>query len=203
MKKIVALTLVLLMLIGLTGCSNKTKYIDAQDVTESMMLARADGSLQVATVEKFDKEYYNLTELNDFIGKEIVAYNDTVKAENIKLDKVDVRDIGGSKAAVMVLSYAGMKDYADFNQALAAYFHAGVKDVTLDLPKELLSYKKQDKVNTEDVIKHSDYRVLVVTEQFHIIVGGKIKYYSENAKKIDNNEVRSAAEGKTVIVYKP
>ena len=41
-----------------------------------------------------------------------------------------------------------------------------------------------------------------MNEPYHIIVGGKVKYYSENAKPIDNNEVQGSAEGMTIVVFK-
>lgn len=203
MKRLVSFSLVLLLIIGLTGCANKTKYINSDDVKESTMLARSNGSLQVATVEKFDKKYYNLTELNDFIGKEVVAYNDTIKAENIKINKIDVREVEGVKCAVMLLSYASMKDYSEFNSVMAAYFHGGVKNVTFELPEKLVNAKHEVLTNTSDVIENTGFRVLVVTEPLHIVVDGKVQFYSENVKKIDGNEVRSSAEGMSVIVYKP
>ncbi len=203
MKRITYIVIIFLLILGATGCAKKTKYINANDVTESTLLARANGSLQVASVENFDKQYYDLNELNDFIGKEVDAYNDKAKAENIKVDKIDEKEIDGKKCVVMLLSYAGMKDYSNFNSVLAAYFHGGTKDVSFELPDKLVSAGKGESKPTADIINNSDYRVLVVNEPIHIVVSGKVKFYSENAKKIDGNEVKSAAEGMTVVVFKP
>ncbi len=203
MKRLISFTLVFVMLLGLTGCSNKIKYIDAGDVTKSTMLARADGSLQVATVEKFDKNYYNLSELNDFIGKQVVQYNDQVKTENIKVDKIDVRDIDGSKCAVVLLSYTSMKDYADFNKVMAAFFHGGVKEVTFEIPDQLINAKGGVLIDSDDIVKDKGFRILAVSEPLHVVVDGKVKFYSQNAKKIDSNEIEASGEGTTIIVYKP
>jgi hypothetical protein len=202
MKRFTSIVIILLLILSMTGCINRTKYIKADDVTESTMLARANGELQVASIEKFDKNYYSLSELNDFIGKEVAAYNDKVGAENVKIDKIDERDINGSKNAVMLLTYASMKDYAEFNKVVAAYFHGGAADVTIELPSKLISAKNGESAKTNDVIKNADYKVLVVTEPLHIVVDGKVKFYSDKAKKIDKNEVKASAEGTTVVVFK-
>jgi len=203
MKRFACVAIILLLILGTIGCAKKTKYINANDVTESTLLARANGSLQVASVEQFDKNYYNLNELNEFIGKAVDAYNDKAKAKNIKVDKINEKTIQNKKSVVMLLSYAGMKDYSTFNGVLAAYFHGGTKDVTFELPDKLVNASDKSLTSTADVIKNSDYRVLVVKEPLHIVVDGKIKFYSDNAKAIDSNEIGSAADALTVVVYKP
>ncbi|MBP1754394.1 MAG: hypothetical protein H6Q59_792 [Firmicutes bacterium] len=45
--------------------------------------------------------------------------------------------------------------------------------------------------------------MLVINEPYDIIVDGTIKYYSENATYVDDNKLQGAAEGMTIVVFKP
>lgn len=199
MKKLAICTIVVLLILGTAGCSGKVKHINVKDVTVSTMLARANGELQVATIEDFEKSYYKLSELQEYIGKEVASYNKSAGAESITVDSIEKLD----NKAVMLLTYKGMKDYATFNKVTAAYFNGGVKDRTLNLPTTLINSKNKSLASTEEVLQNEKYKILVLTEPYNIIVNGSIKFYSENVTPIDDNEVQGAAEGMTVIVYKP
>jgi uncharacterized protein (DUF2344 family) len=184
---------------GTAGCSREELFISADDISADTLLAKANGQLQVATVEEFDKTYYNLNELEDFVAKEIEVYNQTAGEEKITFEDVQLRN----GKAVMLLSYTGMDQYSAFNEVMAAYFNGGVKDNPLDMPATLINTKNESLVSTEEVLQNAKYKVLVMNEPYDIIVDGKVKYYSENSKLVDDNKVQGAAEGMTVIVFKP
>ncbi len=199
MKKSAFCAMILLLFLGLTACSGKEKSIDIKDITESTFLARVNGELQVATMEEFDKSYYNLDELRDYIDKEVTSYNKEIGVDKITLDNVDV--INGK--AIMLLTYAGMEQYAGFNEVTAAYFTGGVKDIPIKLPTTLVNAENEALASTEEIIQDSKYKILILTEPYHIVVEGNVKYYSENATYLDENEVQSASDGMTIVVYKP
>jgi hypothetical protein len=199
MKKLALFAMVLLLLPVLMGCSGKEKSIKVEDVTGSTMLARTDGRIQVATVEDFDKSYYDLKELQSFIDEQITSYNKTAGGDKITIDKVDVLN----NKAVMLLTYSGMDQYSTFNKVTAAYFNGGVKNIALTLPATLVNVKNEALASTEEVIANDKYKILVLTEPYHIVLDGKVKFYSENAKLVDSNEVEGASEGMTVVAYKP
>ncbi|MDF2943445.1 MAG: hypothetical protein K0S01_2303 [Herbinix sp.] len=199
MKKLVLCTIMLLLVLGTAGCSKKELFITADDITADTLLAKANGQLQVATIEDFDKSYYNLTELKDFVTNEIKSYNKTTGEEKITFEDVQLR----SGKAIMLLSYSGMDQYSAFNEVSAAYFNGGIKDNPLELPATLINTKNESLASTEEVIQNEKYKVLVMNEPYDIIVDGKVKYFSENAKLIDDNKVTCAEEGMTVIVFKP
>ncbi len=199
MKKLALCMTMLLLLFSMAGCKKEAKVLTAENVTTNTILAKADGVLQVATVEDFDKTYYNLEELKSYITKEISNYN--TKAGDNKVVMDDIRLKGGK--AIMILTYTGMDQYCAFNQVTAAYFNGGVGEISLDLPSTLVTEKDGSLASTREVIQNNKYKVLIMYEPYHIQVDGKIVYYSENAKLVDKNELQGADEGMTIVVFKP
>lgn len=199
MKRLVYYTIALLLILGVAGCSKGNKKIDVNEVTESTLLAKTNGEIQVATVEDFDKEYYSLSELQDYVDDQIAAYNDKTGDKKIKVDSVQLVN----NKAVMLLNYSGMDQYTAFNEVTAAYFNGGVKDLSLTLPATLVNSKNEALASTKEIIQNNKYKVLILNEPYHIVVDGKVKFYSDNAKLIDENEVQGSKEGMTVVVFKP
>ncbi len=199
MKKLVLGTIILLCILGVAGCSGKTKSINIKDVTTNTMLAKSNGEIQVASIENFDKTYYNLNELQDFVNQQISDYNKKAGADKIKVKNMKIID----KKAVLLLTYSGMDQYVAFNKVTASYFNGGIKDNPLKLPTTLVNAKDESLASTQEVIQDETLKVIVLNEPYHIIVDGKVKFYSENASLIDSNEVQGAAEGMTIVVFKP
>ncbi|HCA70031.1 MAG TPA: hypothetical protein DEP17_06440, partial [Lachnospiraceae bacterium] len=69
--------------------------------------------------------------------EEINSYNQVSGGENVVMDELELKD--GN--AVMILSYTGMKHYAEFNKVMAAYFNGGNKEIPLELPGSLVDVK--------------------------------------------------------------
>lgn len=201
MRKLVLSFLLLLCITGIAGCSKKDLIIDSDKVSVNTFIAKADGKLQVATVEKFDQSYYKLEEAEDFAKKEIDTYNKEAGGEKVKYD--DIHLLENDTEAVMVLSYTGMDQYSTFNRVPAAYFTGGIKEYPLEIPESLINVKNTKSVNTNEVIQNSKYKVLVMYEPYQIVVDGKIMYYSEGAKLISSNKIQSVKDGATVVVFKP
>lgn len=199
MKKSVLCAMLLLIVIGIAGCSNKNKSIDIDDVTTNTILAKANGKLQVATVETWDKSYYNFDEMKAFVTKEINSYNKKVGEEKIKID--DIQNRGNS--AILLLTFSGMDQYSTFYEEKAAYFNGGIKDNPLSLPETLISTNNKASASTEEVLQNEKLKILVMNEPYEIRVEGKVKYYSDNAKLLDDNKVQGAQEGMTIVVFKP
>lgn len=198
MKKHIFFITILLLLLGLAGCSEKEKALNAEELTASTLLAKSNGVIQVGTLETFDEPYYDLTELKNFITKEIAAHNQRAGKDKITFDNI----IKQGNNAIMVLTYAGMDQYTTFNKVKAAYFSGGVSEVLLELPATLVNAKNEALASTQEILQNKDYKILVLYEPYNIIVDGKVKFYSENVKPISSNEVSGASEGMTVVVFK-
>ena len=90
MKKALLSTIILLSFIVLVGCKKKEFLLTSDDVSANTLLMKRDGSLLVATIEDFSKEYYNLSELNDFVTGEINAYNKKVGSDEISIEELEI-----------------------------------------------------------------------------------------------------------------
>lgn len=199
MKKALLYTMAFFSLLILAGCSKKEIIINTDDVTANTMLVKRNGSLYVAIVEDFDKSYYNLTELNEFVSKEVNAYNQKVGSDEVTIEKLELKN----GKAVMILKYSKMAHYSAFNNIPAAFYSADTKNVALELPEQYVDARKNKEVSKEEAMKNGKNRVLVLYEPYEIIVEGDIKFYSNNARLTENNKVQSLNEDITVVVYRP
>lgn len=198
MKKAL-LCITLLSVLILTGCSKKEIFIITDDVTANTMLVKRNGSLYVAIVEDFDKSYYNLSELNEFVSKEVNAYNDQVGSEEITIEGLELKD----GKAVMILAYSKMAHYSAFNNMPAAYFSAATENVALELPAQYVDLRKDALVDKDVAMKNGKNQVLVLYEPYDIIVEGDIRFYSDNATYDEEGKVSSNSEDMTVVIYRP
>ncbi len=196
MKKIVLCTIALLVMLGAVGCTNEELRVD--NVKVNTIAAKSNGKLQVATIEDFDKNYYDLQELKEYITEQVDAYNKKAGEDKIKIDDVEKKD----EKAVMILSYSGMDHYATFNEVSAAYFTGGVGDISLKLPSTLIDAKNGSLASTDEILKNEKFKILVLNEPYRIVTDGKVKYYSEKATLVDDNKVDGASEGMTIVVFK-
>ncbi|HKL99669.1 MAG TPA: hypothetical protein VJZ06_07165 [Mobilitalea sp.] len=199
MKKYIFSTILLLLVLGTAGCTKKEIFLTAEEISTNTMLIKRNGELQVAIVEDFDKTYYNLNELEEFVSAEINVYNQKVGSDEVTLEDLK---LNGNKA-VMLLHYSGMAHYSAFNNVTAAYFGTGTKDITLELPAQFVNDKNGDIVKSETAMGNEKYKVLVVYEPYNIIIDGSIKYYSQNATKDEDKNLRSSDDGATVVIYRP
>ncbi|MFT4146948.1 MAG: hypothetical protein QM644_21115 [Mobilitalea sp.] len=198
MKKISLVALVLLLIFGMVGCTKDDLNIDVNEISQNTFLAMKSGELKVATVEIFDKDYYQKDELEAFVKTETEEYNKKNENDKITIDQIEV----SQSKAVMLLTYNGMRAYSTFNEVPSAYFNGGLKDVALELPTTLISAKNEDLASTEEVLLNEDYKILILYEPYEIVVEGKVKYYSNGATLLKDNRVQAAADGITIVVFK-
>jgi len=198
MKRLVLCAIALLLMFGAVSCSKDKMIIKTDDISGNTFLAKANGQLQVATVEDFDKSYYKLSELEEFIKKQIDLYNQKSGKERVTINDIQEKD----QKAIMILSYDTMESYSTFNDISAAYFNGGISEIALELPTTLINSKSNSLASTKEVLQNDKYKILVLNEPYNIIVDGSVKYYSEGASLTDNNEVQGAPEGMTIVVFK-
>jgi thioredoxin-related protein len=199
MKRVLICIIFLVSILLMAGCNKKEIFITTDDITSDTMLVKRDGSLLVAIVEDFDKSYYNLDELNEFVSKEVNAYNNKVGSKEVTIEELGLKN----GKAVMILRYSKMAHYSAFNNMPAAYFSAGTENVALELPSQYVDTRKNSVVDKDTALKNSKNQVLVLYEPYEIIVEGDIRYYSENATYIEKGKVKSNSEDMTVVIYKP
>ena len=199
MKKVLLYTLILCSFIMMIGCKKQEILLSADDITTNTFLIKRNGNLYVAIVEDFDKSYYNLSELNEFVAKEVNAYNQKVGSKEVTIESLELKN----GKVVMILGYSKMAHYSAFNNMPAAYFGADTQNVALELPSQYMDAKKSVAVDKATAFKNSKDKVLVLYEPYEIIVEGNIRYYSENATLADSNKVRSMNDDMTVVIFRP
>lgn len=199
MKKALIYAIILFSFLALAGCKKKEITLSADDITTNTFLVKRNGKLYVAIVEDFDKDYYNLAELNEFVTKEVDAYNQKVGSKEVTIEALELKN----NKVVMILGYSKMAHYSAFNNMPAAYFGADLKDVALELPSQYIDAKSNKAVDKDTAMKNGKNKVLVLYEPYDIIVEGNVKYYSNNASLLDDNKVRSITEDMTVVIFRP
>ncbi|MDF2586875.1 MAG: hypothetical protein K0S41_716 [Anaerocolumna sp.] len=199
MKKITLYTMLTICFILMVGCKRKDIVITDEDVKTNTILVKNDGTIQAATVEVFDKSYYNLTELNTFITENINKYNQTNGENAITLNSLEQKD----GDAVLILNFSNIDHYKTFNKVEANLLTAEeAKSSDLTLPDVFVNASDSSYISKDVALKNGKYKVLVLNENTDVLVDGTIKYYSEGAL-ISKSKMQTAAEGETVIIYKP
>jgi thioredoxin-related protein len=199
MKRVLICIISIIGILLLAGCTKEEIFITTDDITSDTMLVKRDGSLFVAIVEDFDKSYYNLDELNEFVSKEVNAYNNKVGSQEVAIEELGLKN----GKVVMILKYTKMAHYSAFNSMPAAYFSANTENVSLELPSQYMDTRKNTLVGKDAAMKSDKNQVLVLYEPYEIIVEGDIRFYSDNATLLEGKKVKSNTEDMTVVIYKP
>lgn len=199
MKKILLYAILALCLVFAVGCKKKNRVITADEVESNTILVKNNGTVQAATVETFDKNYYNLDELKSFVTEEINKYNQKNGQDSIVMDSLTLKD--GN--AIMILTYSDMKHYNAFNKVESTLTTAAdALGRDLKLPEAYLSAKDGAYASPDVALKNDDYMILVLNEKTNVIVDGTIKFFA-NGKMSGKSSFETGSEEQSVIIYKP
>ncbi len=156
----------------LTGCIGGLK------VENNTVYVQKNGKITGASVESFDKDYYNAEELEAFVEERVSDYTTEYGEKTVKINKFSVEE----GIARLNIKYAGYEDYARFNgveifagtipQAMAAGYD--FKDTFLEVEDGVLA----GEVDAEEVLEDSDCRVVILNEKVNVKVDGEIQYTS-------------------------
>lgn len=187
---------VIMGLCCMTGCKKGTS-LKLSDVSESTILLLGNGSMQGASVEEFDKSYYDKDELKEFIKNDIETFN----AKDDHADAVELKDFNvADQTAKVLFSYKSIDLYNEYNSSNIQIMTMSEAIEGNVLPDTLLDAISGGEVAKADVTANSEYMVAVVNELINIKTEGNIKYYSE--AMLMNEQTAQSIEGKnTIIVY--
>lgn len=200
MKKRMMTGVLFLMLLLCSACGNKN--LQADSVEENTLLIKQDGSIQAAILEEFDREYYDIDEAKVFIEDAIEEYNETKGKGSVIFNDLKRSPFDDDKVCLIV-TYKDMDTYDDVTGAK-------IRHLTIDeaaeeelLPKELTSLREGSITDSKAVAEeNTQYKVITLSSKFHVMVEGKIKYYT-NAAVLNNAAVETAGKRKkAVIIYK-
>lgn len=199
MKKFLLYIVLTLCLVLTAGCKTKNRELTIEDVKNSTILVKNDGTVQAATIETFEKNNYSLDELKAFITKEIGKYNQDNEADSIVINTLEVKD----KNAVLILNYKSLENYTAFNKVKASFTTtADAKSSKLELPDVYVNVKDGAYTSPDVALKNSKYKVLVLNEKTDVIVDGKVKFFANGTLHGKSNFETGSAEP-SVIIYKP
>jgi hypothetical protein len=138
------------------------------------------GTIKGVSVADFDKDYYDESELSDFISDTVDTY--VAKAGE---GTVEVQDFAvENQKAHLYLNYASAEDYADFN---GVEFFAGTvleaRAAGYELPDDLTAVTDKD-IAADD----ADNKIVIIGQQTSVRIDGTILYVSGNASATAGNE---------------
>ena len=178
MKKKISLFLItLLSLMCLTACGDSLK------VDKNTVYVKKNGKIIGASVESFDKNYYDTEELETYINEQVDEYLSDHEKKSVEVDKFSVEE----GIAKLNIKYAGYEDYAEFNgvemfvgtvpQAMAAGYNFDDTFLKVEDGKLGSSLGRDELIEASE---DSKYKVVILSEKVDVKVKGTVLYVSED-----------------------
>ena len=199
------LILTLFMIFGLAGCAEK----EVIPVTEPTVEITEDGELIAYLVEDFDKEYYDLGELETMVREEVADFvkNRALVAEDGK-EGMAVESVtmaaDGSKKAVVALRFANSEVYADYFDAEAFFGTVSqAQNAGYGLSAALTSVKDGEIFTEEDARKSSKRKILIIEDSVMVRCPKEVLYIGTNTSLTEEGFVDcTESEGLKLIIMK-
>lgn len=178
MKKFIRIGLFIILCTGLlSGCSQQT------DVETSTVFIEKKGSVVSVDVEKFDKDYYEVKELETYIEKQIDAYDGG--DGSVEKSSFDVKD----GVAKLKMRYSSYEDYGKFNGIefyIGSVVTAQAEGYDFDTEFYSVSEDLKDKktVDSSKILADDDNKVAVIKANVDVQVPGKILFVSAKDTKV-------------------
>ena len=178
---------------------NEVIKLDAKDITVNTLVVNDEGTIQSAMVEAFDKDYYDLNELEEFVKDDLDKFNEENDTK-ITLEEIKAND----DKVVLVFGYDSIEEYSAYNEvnnASAYVFDASKASKDERVPSDLKEVEEEGTVPKDSVYEDEKLTTVVVDADTELIVNGKIKYYSGCEVTAENKVVTKAGE-RAVVVFK-
>lgn len=205
-KKMCAGLSLVLCMGALSGCSNKTA------VDTSTVFVEKKGRIVSVDVEKLDKDYYDTTELEEYIADYVTNYTsehgDTVEQVSFEVEE---------GTAKLQMEYDTYEDYSSFN-GIELYTGTVVKAQAAgyDFDTEFMAASKDSEdeskgqtVDKSEVLSDDENKVVVIKANVDVSVPGKILYVSTQNTEVTGKDTVSikgedaeAEAALTYIIYK-
>lgn len=196
----------MLCVLFMTGCEQEKVYVP---ITANTIEITEDGSLIGYLVEDFDKEYYNVAELESMLRSELEVYN-TQKSNlaegagrvPITVDKVIMAEDGSAKV-VVGLNFANADVYEDY-MGKELFYGSVTQAVTAgyELEGKLAAVKDNAAFGTKEIEKYGNKPILIVEDTVSIRTDKKVQYLSTNASLTEEGFVDGASEELKYIITK-
>lgn len=207
----IVLALAGVCMLNLTGCGEEAA---PEPISTSTIVLDADGGFTQCRVEPFDREYYQLSELDSMIRQEVQEYVSGASGQNadggqlVSVEQVSYLEEDGSRVMV-ALHFADSQVYEDYvaevNQQPRELFYGTVRQALergYDLEGTLLDAQKGTVIAAEKLEKYMDKLVLVFEDALQIRCPSKVLYCSSNVSLTDAGYAEGAGEGLKYILMK-
>lgn len=174
MRKTVQIGLLgVLAVVLLTGCGAEFS------ADKDTVYVQKKGTVKGANVADFDKDYYDETELSDFITDTVDTYVARAGEGTVSIQEFAVEN----GVAHVYLDYAGAADYAEFN---GVEFYAGtVLDAKADgyeIPDAFTAV-----TDVETTWDAQENKIVIIGQQTQVQVDGTILFVSANVSATGKN----------------
>ncbi len=155
------------------------------------------GTVIGADIEDFNEKYYDEKELKNYITESVDSYVAENGDGSVELESFEIsssKDKGS--VARLYLNYASYIDYAQFNDVTlfaGTVKQAKEREYSFDQPFLKVEDGKLAEGVDEKELEKEDLNVVVVGENIHIKVDGKIQYVSDGNVKVVEKDTAEAA----------
>lgn len=192
-KNILLLALFSALIFVFTGCGK------LEELTQNSIIVNKDGSIEVIMVDTFDKNYYNESELMNFVNTEVNAYNQAHGTDKITVGDHSLAD------GVMTLNmtFADMETYNNYMPTkIYVGTLSGCVSAGYDLNRSLVKYGSEDKtIGKTDMLDMGSTKVVITYDATAVRTPSKISYYSQDMTTIDKRTVSSSSSGCYFVLY--
>ena len=189
MRKLSLTLAALFLLFTLPACGEK------ETVKEAGLAIAKDGTVTCVLRDSFEKDFYDLKDLEDMIRFEVSTYNQTKGGQSIELESLELID----RDCIAVMKYGSYEDYTLFSEV--PLFVGTVKEAAeagIDLNVTLTEAGKSNTIGREELEALTDYYLVVWYEDMPVSVPGKIRYCSEELQILNfRKALPPGTEGQT------
>lgn len=206
-KAILALVMAGVCILALAGCG-EGGMVDEPIRTSTIVLA-SDGSFTHYRVDSFDRDDYQLSELEDMIRQEVREYTGAEDGGTVAVEQVSALEEDRSQVMV-ALHFADSGVYEDYiaevDKQTSELFYGTVAQALArgyDLAEELLEVKKGAAITAEQLEKNGEKMILIFEDALQIRCPSKVLYISGNVRMTEAGYVDgTAGEGLKYVMIK-
>lgn len=186
-KMVLGAMLLLLSALSVTSCSDDTVY------QGSVVTMRKDGTVSHVIRESFDRDYFELSELQDEVLKAVVSYNARQGEDKVTVTKVQLTEEKQPEKSVMTdveMEYQSASDYESFNREL---FFAGTpaqaQEAGFDLNRVYVGAEDDTQtIGMPELLNTEGLQILITDTDQIVVMEKKILYRSEQAEILNNGK---------------
>ena len=196
MNKKTVLIFIFAAALALCACSEAE-----EDFDETTIKVNKRGKVSERIVESFNKDYYDLAELEDEFTRSVMEYNAAMGSEEIRVKSIEQKD----QKVYVDIDFNGPSDYESFvgenlfvGTISDAYDNGYSMDVTLK------GVDSKDLIGKVQIMGMNDSTIIILSEHVRVRTFRDIAYVSANVDLIKPNEARvlSESDGLAYLILK-